>query len=378
VTRPIIPFSSLTSTTQDVRDEVTSGWQALLESGAFIGGAAVERFECRWAAYCGREHAVGVANGTDALQLCLRALGIGRGDEVLVPANTFIATAEAVVLAGASPVFVDVDPRTLLVTAELIEQAVTARTSAVIPVHLYGHVADVAGIARVASRHGLAVVEDAAQAHGARRDGVPAGATGVAAGYSFYPGKNLGAFGDAGAVVTDDGDLAASVRSLANHGRSEDDRYRHPHLGTNSRLDAMQAVVLDAKLSRLDEWTGRRHDVVACYRERLALVDGIGLVEPDRGVYSAWHLLVARVADRDRVREELTALGVQTGIHYPVPCPQQPAFAQWSTADYPVATAAAEQILSLPLHPHMSDEEVHRVCDAMEQVLMSRRASLSA
>lgn len=364
----VIPFSDLAPTTAEIRDEVSSQWLRLLDSGAFIGGAAVERFERNWASYCGREHAVGVANGTDALHLLLRALGIGPGDEVLVPANTFIATAEAVVLAGASPRFVDVDPETLLLTSELVEQAITPSTAAVIPVHLYGHVADVQAIEEVARRHGLKMLEDAAQAHGATRDGVRAGGTGVAAAFSFYPGKNLGAFGDGGAVVTDDSALADLVRSLANHGRSDHDRYRHPNLGTNSRLDAVQAVVVDAKLARLDAWTTRRQSVVEVYRERLHDVEGVVLVEPEPGVRSAWHLLVARVAERDRVRQDLLQLGVQTGIHYPVPCPLQPAFAAWSEGDFPVAVRTAEEIVSLPLHPHMALDDVHTVCDALEKV----------
>jgi dTDP-4-amino-4,6-dideoxygalactose transaminase len=366
----VIPFSDLAPTTAEVRDEVSAQWQLLLDTGGFIGGAAVEQFEQNWAAYCGSAHAVGVANGTDALHLALRALGIGSGDEVLVPANTFIATAEAVILAGATPRFVDVDPTTLLVTADMVSAAITPRTAAVMPVHLYGHVAHMSGIADVAARHGLAVVEDAAQAHGASRDGSRAGTRGVAAGFSFYPGKNLGAFGDGGAVVTDDAGLAERIRSMANHGRSDSDRYRHPNLGTNSRLDAMQAVVLDAKLKRLDAWTERRTTVVDAYRARLGQHDGIALVEPEEGVHSAWHLLVARVAERDRLREALLELGVQTGIHYPVPCPHQSAFAQWSHGDFSVASRTAGEIVSLPLHPHMALEDVEIVCDALEKVVI--------
>jgi len=366
-TRPAIPFSSLDGTTREVSDEVTAGWNRLLESNGWVGGAEVQRFEESWARYCRTSHAVGVANGTDALHLVLRGLGIGQGDEVLDPANTFIATAEAVVLAGARPRFVDVDGDSLLMTAEAVEAAVTPATAAVIPVHLYGHVADVGGIAEVARRHSLAVIEDAAQAHGATRNGVRAGSGGVAASFSFYPGKNLGAFGDGGAVTTDDPDLAARVRSLANHGRSETDRYLHPHMGTNSRLDAVQAVVLSAKLSRLDEWTRRRREVVAAYVERTAGLP-VRLVMPEAGVESAWHLLVARVADRDRVRGGLAALGVQTGIHYPVPCPRQAAYSAWSDGDFAVAVRTAREILSLPLHPHMRIDEVDAVCEALAEV----------
>ena len=363
-----VAFSDLAPTTAEVRAEVSEGWQRLLETNGFIGGALVEEFEAEFAAFTGRGHAIGVANGTDALHLVLRALEIGPGDEVLVPANTFIATAEAVVLAGARPRFVDVDPDSLLLTAEAVAAAITPATAAVMPVHLYGHVADVAGIAEVAARRGIAVVEDTAQAHGATRDGRRAGALGVAAGFSFYPGKNLGAFGDAGAVVTDDAALAARLRSLSNHGRSDLDRYHHTSVGTNSRLDALQAVVLSAKLRRLGTWTASRTAVVDAYRERLAGLP-VRLVEPDPGVVSAWHLLVARVDDRDRVRADLADLGVHTGVHYPVPCPEQPAFARWSDGDFPVTTRAAGEILSLPLHPHLPLADVERVCLALQKVL---------
>ncbi len=364
----VVPFSTLEPTTAEVRDEVSSRWAALLESNAWVGGAEVERFERSWAQYCTTEHAVGVANGTDALHLVLRALGIGPGDEVLVPANTFIATAEAVVLAGARPRFVDVDPVGLLVTPEAVDAAVTSRTAAVMPVHLFGHVADVAGINEVARRHGIAVIEDSAQAHGATRDGVRAGSTGIAAGFSFYPGKNLGAFGDGGAITTDDAALTDRLRSLLNHGRSTTDRYEHPNIGTNSRLDSLQAVVLSAKLARLDGWTARRREVVAAYRERTAGLP-LRLVEPAAGVESAWHLLVARVAERDRVRRDLEELGIQTGIHYPVPCHEQGAYLEWADAPCPVASQAAKQIVSLPLHPHMTVDEVDRVCEALAKVL---------
>ena len=364
----VVPFSTLEPTTAEVRDEVTSRWAALLESNAWVGGAEVERFERSWADYCTTEHAVGVANGTDALHLVLRALGIGPGDEVLVPANTFIATAEAVVLAGARPRFVDVDPTGLLMTPEAVDAAVTSATTAVMPVHLFGHVADVAGIAEVARRHGIAVIEDAAQAHGATRDGVRAGSTGIAAGFSFYPGKNLGAFGDGGAVTTDDADLADRLRSLLNHGRSTQDRYEHPHIGTNSRLDSVQAVVLSAKLERLDGWTARRREIVAAYRERIEGLH-LRLVEPAEGVESAWHLLVARVAERDRVRRDLEELGIQTGIHYPVPCHEQTAYVRWADTPCPVASRAAKEIVSLPMHPHLTVDEVDRVCEALAKVL---------
>jgi dTDP-4-amino-4,6-dideoxygalactose transaminase len=368
MSRPVIAFSDLSASTSEVRAEIEEEWRRLLDTNSWVGGARVEAFERSWAQYCGTSEAVGVANGTDALHLVLRALGVGPGDEVLVPANTFVATAEAVVLAGARPRFVDVDPDSLLLTAEAAAAAITPATAAIVPVHLYGHMADLEGLTHVAQRHGLALVEDAAQAHGATRNGVRAGSAGVAAGFSFYPGKNLGAFGDGGAVTTNDSYLAATVRSLANHGRSQTDRYEHPNLGTNSRLDALQAVVLTAKLARLDQWSERRRKVVTAYLDQVADLP-LRIVRPEIGVDSAWHLLVARVADRDRVRADLAELGVETGVHYPVPCPEQGAFSAWSNGDFPVAARTAREIMSLPLHPHMEVEEVTVVCEALSVVL---------
>ncbi len=366
-----IPFADLAPQTTQIRADVEAGWSRLLDTNSWIGGTAVTEFEQAWARYCGTAEAVGVANGTDALHLVLRALGIGSGDEVIVPANTFIATAEAVVLAGARPRFVDVDPDTLLVTPDAVAAAVTPRTAAVIPVHLYGHMADVAGLTEVCRRHGMALIEDAAQAHGATRNSVRAGTAGVAAAFSFYPGKNLGAFGDGGAVTTDDLQLASTIRSLANHGRAETDKYLHPNIGTNSRLDAVQAVVLSAKLPHLDEWLESRTAIVAAYRERTRDLP-LRLVEPPAGVRSAWHLLVARVADRDRVRAELLGLDVETGIHYPVPCPEQPGFTHFADGRYPVASRVARQIVSLPLHPRMSLDAVDTVCRALSKVVRSQ------
>ena len=249
-----VPFIDLAAMTGEVRAAVSDAWRGLLDSNRFIGGEAVDRFESEWAAYCGTTQAIGMANGTDAIQLTLRALGIAEGDEVIVPANSFVATAEAVVLAGATPRFADVDPATLLLNADALTAALTNRTRAVIVVHLYGQMVDMDAIGRVAERAGIAVIEDAAQAHGATWRGRSAGSVGIAGCFSFYPGKNLGAFGDAGAVVTSDAALAARLRSLRDHGRAGGSHYDHAYLGTNSRLDALQAVVLSAKLARLDDW----------------------------------------------------------------------------------------------------------------------------
>ena len=363
----VVPFSDLGAMLREQRDELDAAWTGVVDSSAFIGGAAVERFEHGWATACGTRFALGVGNGTDAIAITLRALGIGHGDEVIVPTNTFVATVEAVVLAGATPRFVDVDARTLLVTPELVEAAIGPRTVAVIPVHLYGNVADVEGVCRVAARAGIVVIEDAAQAHGATRAGRHAGSFGIAGTFSFYPGKNLGAFGDGGAVVTDDAWLAARIRSIADHGRAAGERYLHPLVGTNSRLDGLQAAVLSTRLRALPRWNAARMAIAEAYARHLP--GALALVEPDPGVQGAWHLAVVQVRDRARVRRRLARSGVETGIHYPIPCHQQEAYSRWSPGPLPVAEAAAERIVSLPMFPHMREEQVVAVCRALEHAL---------
>lgn len=363
-----VPFLDLGAAHAEVASDVEAAWARVWGSGRYVGGAEVEHFEQAWAHQCGTCHAVGVANGTDALHLTLRALGVGRGDEVIVPTNTFVATAGAVSLAGATPRFVDVDPDTLLITPAAVEAALTARTAAVIAVHLYGQLPEMEGLARVAARAGIALIEDAAQAHGATWRGQPAGSFGVAACFSFYPGKNLGALGDAGAVTTDDASLARRIRSLADHGRSARSKHEHVVPGINSRLDALQAAVLAAKLPRLGSWTRARQDVAERYRRAL---DGSAVrpvaVRPEAG--SAYHLFVVRVPERDRVRARLDAAGIDTGIHYPVPCHRTPAFLRHACGPLPVAEAAAGEILSLPIYPQLPASEVDRVCTALEAAL---------
>jgi dTDP-4-amino-4,6-dideoxygalactose transaminase len=333
----------------------------VLDTGRFVGGELVERFEEEWAAATGTSQAVAVANGTDALHLALRALGIGPGDEVVVPANTFVATAEAVILAGAIPRFADVSPDTLLLTADTLAAAVTPRTRAVVVVHLYGQMPDMTAIGRVAASHGLAVLEDAAQAHGATWQGAPAGSFGHVGCFSFYPAKNLGAFGDAGAIVTADEALARRLRSTRDHGRAPGSHYDHEHLGINSRLDALQAAVLLAKLPRLATWVSARREVVDRYRAHLS--DGpVRLVLEAPAARHAYHLLVARVPDRDRVREELARDGIETGVHYPMPCHLLRPYREYADEPLPVAEQAATEIVSLPMFPHMTDDQVTRVC----------------
>jgi dTDP-4-amino-4,6-dideoxygalactose transaminase len=363
-----IPFLDLVAMTREVRQPVEQAWSQVLASSRFIGGDAVKEFEEAWALYCGVPHAVGVANGTDALQLTLTALGVMPGDEVIVPANTFVASAEAVVLAGAVPRFADVDPDTLLLTPEHLEAVITRRTRAVIIVHLYGQMPDMDALGDIASRAGIAVIEDAAQAHGATWRGRRAGSLGVAGCFSFYPGKNLGAFGDAGAVVTADQALAQRIRVLRDHGRAAGSHYRHELVGTNSRLDALQAVVLTAKLDRLDAWNQARRSIAARYRAALAAGPAC-LVEEVPGATGVYHLAVARVRNRERVQKLLAAMGVQTQIHYPIPCHRQIPYQRFADRPLPVAEKTAGEVLSLPIFPTMSDAQVARVCAAVQQAV---------
>lgn len=356
-----LPFVDVAAGNREVEDELRRAWDRVVSSGRCIGGPDVEQFEERWAARCGRGHAVGVANGTDALELVLTALGIGWGHEVVLPTNTFVATAEAVVRVGATPRFADVDPDTLLLTPATVEAVMSHRTSALIAVDLFGALPDMSALAALADRAGIVLLEDAAQAHGARLRGRPAGSFGLASCFSFYPGKNLGALGDAGAVVTDDTALAERVRCLADHGRSARDAQEHLAAGVNSRLDAVQAAVLLAKEARLDAWNERRAVLAARYSAGLADTDLLP-VETPPDVSSAHHLYVVRTPDRDAVQSRMTAHGVTTGIHYRVPCHRTPAFSRFAVETLPVAEAAALVIVSLPMYPHLRDSDVDYVC----------------
>jgi dTDP-4-amino-4,6-dideoxygalactose transaminase len=368
-----VPFTDLAAMTRDVLPAVEQGWARLLSSGRFVGGEAVEDFERSWASYCGVPEAVGVASGTDALMLTLMALDIGPGAEVIVPANTFIASAEAVVLAGATPVFADVDPDTLLLTPAQFEAAITPRTVAAIVVHLYGQMPDMDALGRSAGRAGVALIEDAAQAHGASWRGRRAGSIGRAGCFSFYPSKNLGAFGEAGAVVTADAELADRLRSLRDHGRSQRSHYDHDFLGTNSRLDGLQAVVLNAKLPHLDAWTEARRSIMARYRAAFGAGPG-RLVAEHPGALGAYHLAVAMVPDRASVRRRLAEAGIQTRIHYPIPCHRQAPYRRFAIRPLPVAEQSAGEVLSLPMFPHLDDDQVARVCEAIREASAMARA----
>ena len=365
-----IPLLDLDAMHRELSAELDDAWRQVSKSAKFIGGEFVERFEAEWASYCRADYCVGVASGTAALELTLAALGIGPGDEVIVPANTFVATATAVVAVGATPVFIDVDPSTLLMTAAGVQAALTPRTVAVIPVHLYGQPVDMDAINQVASTAGIVVIEDACQAHGATWKGRPVGTLGRIGCFSFYPGKNLGAFGDAGAVVTQDRALAERIRSISNYGR-KGSPYHHEVVGTNKRLDGLQAAILSVKLKRLDAWTEGRRRAAAAYQAALADLP-VTTVQNAPGAFSTYHLAVIRTAWRDDLRERLASEGIATGIHYPTPCHLQPAFAGENVPSLPVAERVAEQILSLPMYPHLGEAEIAFIADAIDRALADR------
>jgi dTDP-4-amino-4,6-dideoxygalactose transaminase len=359
-----VPMVDLRAQVDRIRPEVEEAVGRVLDSTRFIGGEECSRFEQEFAAFCGAEGACGVANGTDALTLALRAYGVVPGDEVVTVANTFIATGEAILLNGARPVFVDVEERTFTMDAALLERAVTPRTKVVLPVHLYGHPADLTAIGEIAARHGLPVLEDAAQAHGATWKGRRTGSLGHAACFSFYPAKNLGAFGDAGMVVSSDAEWLARLRQVANHGAGAH-KYDNVALGTNSRLDALQAAILRVKLRHLEAWNDERRLRVRAYDEALAGVPGLVLPREAEGARSAWHLYTIRVCERDALQRHLEAKGVATAVHYPRPIHLQPAMAAAGgrPGDLPVSERLSREVISLPLYPELPLEAVHRIAE---------------
>jgi dTDP-4-amino-4,6-dideoxygalactose transaminase len=365
---PQIPLVDLKAQHAEIAGEVAEGFARVIEDTAFVLGPQVREFEAAFARFCEVPHCVGVANGTDAIELTVRALGLGTGDEVIVPANTFIASALGVVRAGARPVIVDCDEYQLLDPAR-IEASIGPRTRAVLPVHLFGQIADMEAIAEVAAARGLAVIEDGAQSQGARRNGRPSGAFGVAAATSFYPGKNIGAYGDAGAVVTASDEIAGHLRKLRNWG--SETKYHHPEIGFNSRLDTLQAVVLSAKLKRLDAWNQARRRAAARYDQLLAGVEAIELPKTLPGNEPVWHLYVIRVQNRDAVLAKLNAEGIGAGIHYPVPLHLHGALSDlgYRAGDFPVAEQAAAEILSLPMYPHITEAQQQRVAEALRRAV---------
>jgi dTDP-4-amino-4,6-dideoxygalactose transaminase len=357
-----IPLVDLAAQHAAIATEVAEGWQQVLERTAFVGGPQVGIFEREYAAFIGAKHCVAVGNGTDAIEIGLRALGVGPGDECIIPANTFIATAEAVRRAGAVPVLADcTDDGTYLIDVTAAEAAVTTRTKAIVPVHLYGQAAPVELLRPIADRAGAYIVEDAAQSQGARRNGRGVGIAGDVAATSFYPGKNLGAYGDAGAVLTGSSEVAAKMRMIREHGSHH--KYEHDVFGFNSRLDTLQAVVLSAKLRRLNEWNAARRRAAARYDQLLSGRPDIVLPRTMPGNEHIWHLYVVRVPDRDRIVKELNAAGIGAGIHYPTPVHLTVPFSGlgYSDGTFPVAERVAKEVLSLPLFAEITEEQQERV-----------------
>jgi len=356
-----VPFNALVP--GEDRVEIRAAIERVVASGWFVLGPEVEAFESEFARAVGAAHAVGVGTGTDALALILRALNIGPGDEVVTTPLSAAYTALAVMMAGARPVFADVDPVRLTLDPDRVEELIGPRTRAILPVHLYGQAADMSALERIAARHDLPIVEDCCQAHLATAAGRPVGTLGAAGAFSFYPTKNLGALGDGGAVVTNDRALAARIRRLRNGGQI--DRYRHEEAGVNSRLDELQAAILRARLPRLGRWTERRRALASRYRRLLA--DAVGIDLPsERDPGHVYHLFVVRVRDahaeaRSALQTSLASRGIETLIHYPVPIPRQPALAAVEPHECPAATRACAEVLSLPLHPGLSDAEVDMV-----------------
>jgi dTDP-4-amino-4,6-dideoxygalactose transaminase len=362
-----VPFVDLKWQMAAIKAEVEPRVQAVLRNCNFILGAEVAEFEKAFASFCESRRAVGVASGLDAIKLALRALDIGPGDEVITAANTFIATALAVSSVGATPVLVDMDRRTFNMNPRLIEERLTPRTRAILPVHLYGQPADMDPILEIAERHSLQVIEDAAQGHGARYKGRRVGGFGAAAAFSFYPGKNLGACGDAGAVVTNDPAVADRVATLRNYGSRV--KYYHDERGENSRLDTLQATILTVKLGRLDEWNASRRRAAAWYSERLRGVGDVVTPETMNGVEHVFHLYVIRTKRRDALMQHLAERGVGCIIHYPVPIHLQKAYADrgWKKGDYPETESAAGEIMSLPMFAGIAEAQVDEVCAAIRE-----------
>jgi dTDP-4-amino-4,6-dideoxygalactose transaminase len=360
-----VPFLDLGAAYRELQQDIEQAALAALRSGWYIGGPEVEAFEAEFAAYCGAGSCIGVGNGLDALRLALLALDVGPGDEVIVPSNTFIATWLAVSQCGAVPVPVEPDSQTCNMDPARIEAALSSRTRAIIPVHLYGQPADLDLILDIARRHGLCVIEDAAQAQGSRYKGARIGAHSDAVAWSFYPGKNLGALGDAGAVTTSSPQVAERIRLLRNYGSRE--KYVHEVQGMNTRLDPVQAAVLRVKLKHLDEWNTRRRSVAAQYTDSLGAIGGLRVPHVPDWCEPAWHLYVVQHERRDELRERLGKRGVGTLIHYPVPPHRQGAYrtSPAAAADFPIADRLAAQVLSLPIGPQMSEADVQTVVEAL-------------
>lgn len=369
-----VPFVDLKAQYLSLKEELDAAILDVVGNTAFVAGRYAAAFEQEFASYIGTKHCVAVANGTDALEIALAALGMGPGDEVIVPANTFFATSEAVNNVGATPIFVDCEPTFYNIDAAKIEAAITSRTKLIIPVHLYGLPADMDDVMEIARKHRLPVLEDCAQSHGADYKGKRTGTFGDIATYSFYPGKNLGAYGDAGAIVTNNDEVAEKCRLIANHGQPA--KYRHTVIGRNSRMDGIQAAVLSTKLKHLDEWLEARRTNAALYNELLA---DSGIALPKAPDYSrhTYHLYVVRVRDREAVAAKLNEAGIDTGLHYPTALPFLEAYAErgFSPADFPVAHAQMSEILSLPMYAELTREQIEHVAATLNNAISHASAA---
>ena len=368
-----IEFVDLKRQYEPLREEIMSRIDQVLAGMNLFLGENVQRLEEEFAKYCGTRYAVGVGSGTDALHLALRAMGIGPGDEVITVSHTFFATVEAILLSGARPVFVDIDPATYTMDPSRVEAAITPRTKAIVPVHLYGHPADMDPIIAIGRRYGLSILEDACQAHGAEYKGVKAGSLGDAAAFSFYYSKNLGAYGEGGMVVTKDQEIAVKVQMLRNHGSEE--RYRHALPGVNARLDEIQAAALRVKLPYLDSWNAARRTWAEEYSHRLADLEGVVTPVAQPHAKHVFHLYVIRTRERDRLQSFLKDRGVSTGIHYPVPVHLQEACADlgYSPGSLPETEAAVQEIVSLPMYPELTLDEVTYVCETIREFIRAEK-----
>jgi dTDP-4-amino-4,6-dideoxygalactose transaminase len=365
-----VPLVDLQAQYRSIKNEIDQAMASVINDAGFVGGKYVKQFEEEFAAFCVAKHCIGVGNGTDALFIALRSLGVGKGDEVITAANSFIATSEAITMAGAKVVFVDCDSRTYNIDIKKISSAITPRTKAIIPVHLYGQPADLAALQTIAREHDLLLVEDAAQAHGAEFEGKRVGSFGDMACFSFYPGKNLGAYGDGGAIVTNNEELAMKCRMFGNHGRVK--KYDHEFEGVNSRLDGLQAAILSVKLRHLEEWTKKRREIAQIYSELLKNSEVMTPVEAV-GVKHIYHLYVVRIPQRDAVQAVLKAKGIETGIHYPIPLPHLQAYRYLghTSEDFPVTTKYSREILSLPMYPELSEDQIEYVCHLLRKEIKS-------
>lgn len=361
-----IPFLDLKALYLEIKDELDAAYRRVMESGWYILGQEVEAFEKEFAQYCCVKHCIGVGNGLEALHLIIRAMGIGPGDEVIVPANTYIATWLAITYAGATPMPVEPGERTYNIDPNRIEEAITPRTRAILPVHLYGQPADMEPIMEIAHKHNLQVIEDAAQAQGAKYKGKRTGGLGNAAGFSFYPGKNLGAFGDGGAVTTNDDTLAERIRVLRNYGSHK--KYYNEYKGFNSRLDELQAAFLRVKLKKLDDWNSRRQQIADVYLKELKDVEQIILPYVPRWAEPVWHLFVIRSPKRAALQNHLEQNGIQTMIHYPIPPHKQQAYQEMNHLNLPITESMHQEVLSLPMGPTMTAQEAHYVAGELSKI----------